>query len=275
MSFRSYIPSNMPVIGDDNYNDYVVEAEQEGYGRGLDPSCKTDDVGFGTSFDALIPREEWNERIEEMERKKMRLPDLVDDLKARGKWNGPRVLNQQRTNYCWIHSPVHAVMLTRAKQGERYVPLSPASVGAKIKNFRNVGGWGSEGLKYIRDHGIVPQELWPANAIDRRYDNAESDESRKHFKCDEWWLLRPRNLDQLMSCLMQNIPVCIGLNWWRHEVTAVAAVRTGESSYGILVDNSWSETWGDKGRGLLQGSKMLPDDAVAPRSVTASEWKDK
>jgi len=274
MSFRSYIPSKMKVIGDHNA-DVVVRAYAENpeYGRGLDPDCAEPLEGFGTSFNAMIPREEWNERIEEMERKKMRLPDLVDDLKARGEWDGPRVLNQSRTNYCWINSPVHAVMLTRAKQGEKYVPLSPASVGAKIKNFRNVGGWGSEGLKYIREHGIVPHELWPANAIDRRYDNSESDAARKHFKCDEWWLLQPRNLDQMMSCLLQNIPVCIGLNWWSHEVTAVAPARVGENSYGIIFDNSWGEGYGDKGRGLLRDSKMLPDDAVAPRTVTASDWK--
>lgn len=274
MSFRSYIPTKMPVINDDNYRHYVSEAKvNPDYGRGLDSyQAEPAPQGLCTSFTGLIPREEWNERIEEMERKKMRLTDLVDDLKARGQWTGPRVLNQSRTNYCWINSPVHSIMLTRAKQGERYIPLSPASVGAKIKNFQNVGGWGSQGLKYIREKGVVPQSLWPANAIERKYDTAEADASREHFRCHEWWSLRPRNLDELMSCLLQNIPVCIGLNWWGHEVTAVNPARTGENSYGIIIDNSWGETWGDKGRGMLQGTKMLPDDAVAPRVVTASEW---
>lgn len=277
MSFRSGIPSSMPVIDDVNFKLFVDEADQNPkYGRGLDPSYKQPLIpGLATTFTETIPRSEWNDRIQYMEENRMRLPDLVDDLKSRGKWNGPRVLNQSQTNYCWINAPVHTIMLTRAKQGELYIPLSPASVGAKIKNFRNVGGWGSEGLKYIRERGVVPQSLWPANAIDRRYDNEESDRARSHFKCHEWYTLRPRNFDQLASCLLQNIPVAIGLNWWGHEVTAVALLRTGENEYAILIDNSWGENWGDKGRGVLAGTKMLPDDAVAPRVVTASSFSQR
>lgn len=274
MSFRSYIPSKMKVIGDHNA-DVVVQAYAENpeFGRGLDESCKTSIEGFSTSFNAMVPREEWNERIEEMDRKKMWLDDLVDDMIDRGEWTGPRVLNQRNLPYCWVFGVTYSIMLTRAKQGEKYIPLSPTSVGAKVKNFRAVGGWGSEAMAYIREHGLVPQELWPETALDRKYDTTEADASRKHFKCDEWWRLQPRNMDQLISCLLQNIPVAVAFNWWSHLVCATRVYRIGENTYAIGISNSWGTGWSNGGRGILKDSKMIPDEATAPRTVTASDWK--
>jgi hypothetical protein len=215
------------------------------------------------------------------------------------------VLDQNGTNYCWINAPVHCVEVIRTVAGQQLVRLSPASCGGPIKNYRNVGGWGTEGLKYIVSTGCVPQSMWPPNAISRSYDNAETREVRKQYKVTEWWDLRARNINHLMSCLLQRIPVAVGYNWWSHEVTAMdgvvvradptpvaallhemATVGRPEYScmspseldslaelaatYGIRIDNSWGQGWSDRGRGILNGSKMLPDDAVAPRVATPS-----
>jgi hypothetical protein len=157
----------------------------------------------------------------------------------------------------------------RAVHGFKHIPLSPASVAAPIKNFRNVGGWGSEALNYIQQHGCAPQEDWPANAIERRYDNSESQASRKKFVIDEFWELKPRNFDELATCLLYGVPVAVGYNWWGHEVMAHDLVaRDGTDRYAIEIDNSWGTNWSDNGHGLLEGSKALPDEAVAPRVIT-------
>lgn len=259
------------VIDDDNFGHFignpVIDGEMKS--RGLiprdwekEPFCSQP---FMSAFpsELLIPREELDDWIAEMEGNKSRISDLLDQA-------GLGVLDQNGTNYCWGNGPVHCVEAGRVIQGEQFVRLSPASVCAPIKGYRNVGGWGTEALRYIVEHGIVPQSEWPANAIDRKYDNAETRELRKKFKVQEWFDLRPRSEMELLSCLCRRIPVAVGYNWWGHEVTAIDPVALGNGKYGIRIDNSWGKGWQSNGRGILSGTKHLPDDAVAPRMTTPS-----
>jgi hypothetical protein len=62
---------------------------------------------------------------------------------------------------CWIFGPTKAVEIIRLIQGQPMISLSATSVGAQIKNFREEGGWGQEGLEFIAEHGIIPESLWP------------------------------------------------------------------------------------------------------------------
>jgi len=208
----------------------------------------------------LIPRSEWRDRIEQMDKEK-RWPK---DHKLA---SGCKSLNQNGTSYCWINAPVQCIHYVRAIQGEPHVALSPASVGAPIKNYRNVGGWGTQGLKYMTEHGVAPQSLWPANAISRQYDNEQSRAERKKYIVDEWWELKPRSFDQLVTCLLLGYPVAIGLSWWGHEVTACQVAVRGSDDFLVDIDNSWGSNWGDDGHSLLTQGKATPDDAIAARVV--------
>lgn len=255
-----------PIIDRDNHPLTFVGEKTVPFGRGLKPRDYKREP-FGAAFAAysgpMIPRGEWRDRIEERDRTKSRQADFCDAL-------GIKIKHQSTTNYCWIFAPTKGVEIARAKQGQRYVSLSPASVGARIKNFRNQGGWGTEGLQYIVDHGLVPSDKWPDIAIDRKYDTDVNDQLRVKYRITEWWDLKPRSFDQLMSAVLVGVPVAIGLNWWGHEVLAIDGVVLGSDDYGILIDNSWGTGWGDKGRGVLTQSKATPDDAVAPRVAIAA-----
>ncbi len=211
----------------------------------------------------LIPWSEMPERIKDMDR-------IKGWPKDHKELSGFDSLDQNGTNYCWINAPTQCVHYVRAIQGEKHVPLSPASVGAKIKNYKNVGGWGSQGLQYMREHGTAPQSMWPANAINRKYDTAECQQERLKYVVDEWWELKPNNFQQLCTCLLLGYPVAIGLNWWSHEVTACKLVLRGSDPEDDMltdIDNSWGKGWEDNGHGLLVRSKATPDDAVVPRVV--------
>ena len=223
--FKSAVAANELLIDDsfptEQLVDPVVRGDRKSRGLlrrdwGPDPFGT---LPFAARFpsDIAIPENEWVDRISELESGKRRLTDLCDQA-------GLTVLDQDGTNYCWINAPVHCVEVIRVVAGQQAVRLSPASCGAPIKNYRNVGGWGTEGLKYIVSDGIVPQSSWPANAISRQYENGETRAMRAAYKVTEWWDLQPRNLKELITLLLLGIPVALGYNWWSHEVTGMDAV---------------------------------------------------
>lgn len=236
--------------------------------RGLDLSSRPNTDGYAYSGVAepfprelLIPRSEWQARIQEMEERKTRVSDLCEQA-------GLICKDQGRTNYCWINAPVYCMEVLRVLQNERLVYLSPASAGARIKNFRNVGGWGKEGLEWLSENGVCPVDEWPANAIDRRYDTAEHRELAKQYRVTEWWELRPRNDDEMFSCLLHRIPIASGRSYWSHETTDVDPVWI-DGAPAVRDRNSWGMSYGSRGYFILQGNRMRADDAVAPRVVTA------
>jgi len=219
-------------------------------------------LSFAAPFDIpLIPRSEWRNRIEFIEKNKCGLTHICDYYKI-------PVKNQQRTKYCWFASPTYITEVIKVAQGGRYVDLSIASGAAIIKNFRNVGGWGTEAVRFIVERGIVPSSKWPCTAIDSRYNTPENNEERKKYRITEWWDIPPNSFNHLATCLLLNIPVAIGLSWWGHLVTALELTYQN-GQFGVIIANSWGSNWGNNGRGILYESKATPNNAVAPRVVIA------
>lgn len=203
-----------------------------------------------------IPRSEWSTRIQAMEASKSRVSDLLVQA-------GIPPLDQNGTNYCWTNGVVTCIESNRCANGLPYVKLSPASVAAPIKGYRNQGGWGGEALEYIVANGIATAALWPPNSISRSYFDGTRENAALH-KVTEWYDLNSRNFDQLMTCLLLRIPVAIGLNWWSHEVAAIDPVVVSPDRYGVRIRNSWGPSYGDNGFAILTEAKATPDDACAP-----------
>jgi len=212
----------------------------------------------------VIPRSEWAARVEEMEKTKSRLSDMAYLA-------GLKCKDQNGTNYCWINGPAYAMEMLRVAQGLPVVYLSPASVGCKIKNFRNSGGWAGEGMEYVIENGIVPENLWPPNAQRRQYDKGESWEEAKKYICPEWWDIEGHNFDLLFTLLLYRVPVPVGYNWWGHVVCAIDPVVTGRNDYGIRIRNSWGMDWGTDGYSVLNERKGgAYDSGIAPRTAIPS-----
>lgn len=264
MAFSSQLYPGEVIFNDDTPESAASIPEGMGAGLELELHSPAEYGSLADPFpsELLIPRSEWQDRIKEQEERKTRLSDFVDLRNIPCK-------NQSSTNYCWINAPVHALEIVRARQNQEYVPLSPASAGAQIKGFRNVGGWGKEGLEWIVKNGVVPSSMWPDNAIDRRYLTQEAKQVAMDYRVTEWWLLQPRNLDQHISLLLRGIPAPVGLLWWRHEVTDYEAVWV-DGQIGVRFRNSWGMGWGTRGYGIRTGSKLLADDIVAPRVAIAA-----
>lgn len=259
MSYVSQLPSGILVLDDDTAATTTVNGQE--MGRGYEQrDWEADPFGsFAAPFGLpLIDPSEYADRIEEMERTKTRLSDLI-------KAAGMKTKNQQSTSFCWIFAATSAVQAIRIVQGEPHVELSPASVGCLVTGFRNQGGWSTQGIKRGASDGWVPSSLWPDTAISRQYDTQATKDAREGNKVQEWWELRPRNDQELMTCLLSRIPVAIGQSYWSHAVLALDPLIFSDGSTGHLDLNSWGSSYGDQGFFVQKGSKRFADDAVAPR----------
>jgi hypothetical protein len=250
----------------------------------------------------LIPRVEWPERIREAEAKKSRL----SDIRMRGNFGKPipsldqnSGRNDQRWGYCWNHSGTHAAMLLRAKANLPYVALSAFAGAATIKQGRNDGGWGAQGLQFGIEHGYPSQAFWPQNNVDLRNGTPECWADAARHKVVEDWLdlntpiyAQRLTFDQVGTLLLSNIPVIGDFNWWGHSVCIMDLVNGGtqglRAESGKLADldeqlkafeltdgfddriwNSWSDSFGELGTAVLRGTRAIPDQAAAPLTLSA------
>lgn len=224
---------------------------------------------FATQFDLpLIPRAEWADRIADMERTKSRLSDIAAQ-------SGVPVLNQAQIGYCHAFSPCWAVMAQRAAQRLPFELLSASSIGGPVTGFRNAGAYIFDDMKQITEYGVTAEKLYPMLTTQNHW-NAEAQADAKRHRVTEWIEGQNRAFDQVMTCLLSRIPVCVGLNWWGHAVTYADPVYQA-GQFGIRGPNSWGTGWSyhdDPGwftffEGYGQ-YKATPDEWYAPRQVTGA-----
>lgn len=271
MAFKSTINPSSPFADDANWRDHVKPPQNNDGPNYIPRDWDAQPLGSipGTSEfpkELLIPRVEWKERIEEKERTKTQLSDILKASPV--KWliqKSPWI----HTNYCWAYGVVHGIMAHRVVQNQPYRRLSPTSVAAPIKNYRNQGGWGSQALEFIIKYGVAAEEFWPQNRIDQQYFEPSRENAALH-KVTEWWDLRSRNFDEKASCLLANMPVPSGYSWMGHEMCSCDLIVLKNGGFGCRDLNSYSSD-GTFDEYILTESRGAADDAVVPRTVTPSE----
>jgi len=227
-------------------------------------------LSFAKPFDLpLIPRAEWPDRIADMTREKSRLSDICDAA-------GIPVLNQGQVGYCHAFSPCFAVMAQRAAQGLPFELLSASSIGGPVTGFRNAGAYIFDDLEHCTKYGVASVDVYPMLTTENKWTPA-AQQSAALSKVTEWMEGANRNFDQMMTCLLCRIPVCVGLNWWGHAVTYIDPIFSG-AQFGIEGPNSWSESWSYGGARpgwfrFFEGYgqyKATPDEWYAPRQITGA-----
>lgn len=218
----------------------------------------------------LIPESEWADRIREKVAAKSQISDVW-------KRQGVPILDQNGKGFCWAHSGTSATQALRALANLPTVPLSAYAVACVIKNYRDEGGWGAQGLDFISDRGVPSAEFWPMQSMSRANDNPQTWANAALHKVTEGWVdLQAPQYDrqlsraQVATCLLNNIPVIADFNWWSHSVMLADLVILPNGKIGTRLGNSWGPTWSDGGFGVLDESKAWPDGAVAPRGTVAS-----
>lgn len=260
------------VINDGNYQDFinpVVNGEVKQCGTRPRDWLQHPPGSYRCArpFDLpLIPESEWQSRLDAQIAAKAQLSDIRNRMGPNG---GPiPSTDQDGRGYCWCHSGTSACLIVRAINGQPYVELSAYFVGCLIKNYRDEGGWGLEGVEFMAEHGIPSSEYWPLQGTKRSYDTPECRANAKMHRITEWMELGSQSKAQLVTCLLMGIPVVSDFNWWGHSVLTMDLVSLKPFKTRIL--NSWGDSWSDNGAGILEGNKAIPDDMTAPRVMTAS-----
>lgn len=178
---------------------------------------------------------------------------------------------------CHAFSPAGAMLILRKQNGLPYIEISAGSIGGPATGYRNRGAWIGSDLRVIVEKGAATTEYVPMRQVSRRGWKPGAEENAKLHRVTEWWELRRRNLDQHVSCLLQCLPVCVGLNYWGHAVTDLAVRDLNprlsvnkDSRWGIDFLNSWGRRWGDNGVATRTGSKKYADEAYVPRLTLPS-----
>lgn len=262
------------LINDQNYTRFLQPYQPNAQGNhGLAPRDWNQNP-YGSLYYAkpwnfpLIPRSEWQDRINDRTQRKAQL----SDVRNRGMYGQPIPSRDQNgKGYCWAHSGVSAHLVARALMNEPYADLSAYAVACIIKGYRDEGGWGGDGVEFEATRGVPTSKFWPQQSMDKSNDNASTWADAAKHKYVEWYDLDPNAmLDQLMTALLSNMPVVSDFNWWSHSVATIDAVSWDGSQVTTRIWNSWGDSWSEKGTGKLEGQKAIPDAGLACRVVTPS-----
>ena len=130
--------------------------------------------------------------------------------------------------------------------------------------------------RFAREVGYPSVAFWPADSMDRKYDNSETWNNAKLYRIEQDYVDLTRDVwgqnltfDQVATCLLLNIPCPCDFYWGGHSVCAMRLVRISAGHYGLRILNSW-KGWGEKGFATLAESKSIPNGAVATRQIFLS-----
>lgn len=213
----------------------------------------------------LIPQSEWQSRLDA----KIASKSQLSDIRNRG-MNGQPIPSRDQDGYpyCWAHSSTSACLIARAVSNQPYADLSAFAVACIIMNYKRSGGWGSLSLEWIANNGIPTSDTWPQQSTSRSNDTPAMRANAATNKVTEWMDGEPRNVDQLVTCLLLGIPVVVDYNWWSHSVCALDLVSINPLQ--IRIWNSWGDSWSQNGTGILEGKRAIPDGLCMPRVISAS-----
>jgi hypothetical protein len=185
---------------------------------------------------------------------------------------GPKIWrNQSPSNYCWMYATVHAMQASRIGANLPPLMLSPLSAGCPCDNFANRGGWGPQAIKWLIEHGVAEESIWPSanvNAgIRRSYYTEEAKANALQNRVFEWYDFRSRDMMAKLSAVVRGIAVSSGYSWMGHQMCTVRAVVLSNGSLGCVDLDSYGNG-GDFNERVMSYSRGSGDDMVAPRVST-------
>ena len=179
-----------------DFGDGLVDGNRMGRGL-IERDLNTHPIKMGKAFNpaelAIIPRDEWSERLKELTAKKM----LLSDIRNRHEIVS---LDQNGQGYCWVYGVGSAFMLARAAANMPFVRPSCHSLACRIKNFRDEGGWGALAVEEWEKVGCMSVDEWPEKSMSRQHNTRDNWARAEEFKITESWMdMDPSAWDRNMT----------------------------------------------------------------------------
>lgn len=238
----------------------LIERDWQSFPEG----CK--EVGDALPDSFLIPRNEWQERFDEMRANRSGLLDL-----RKANYEVLKSLNQNPKKLCWAFSSTKATMYVNFKSnnpaGKKR--LSAWYVAGKVRNWKDAGYWGAASLQFIREHGACEESFCPS--YNRKYDTEEAAENALNYRVTEWWdgSKDPDKAQaQAVSMFLVGLPCVIDLTQvMGHSMCGIDLESVDPVKF--IYDNSWGTD--DTPDGLFRGKGLYakPNGLVIPRVTTA------
>lgn len=188
---------------------------------------------------------------------------------------GVIVKMQAQTLYCWNNAVAHGMEVCNAFSGGANLVFSAAYVGSRIKRGRNVGGSGVEAAEWIHENGIPTEAYWKRNKVSAEQPSQECLVNAALHKIVGYTDLDAHDHRKIITSILMNTPVSVGMPAWGHEVLLTFLVYEpgknlipGFPGVGYGFDNSWATSWGKNGRGVLSAAYSRFDEAVSIGAVT-------
>jgi len=218
----------------------------------------------------LIPRDEWRDRIKEIDEQGSWLKNAAGELPVK---------DQNGLGYCHAYGTISPMEIARKIQGYPYVELSAESVGGIVTNWRNEGAYPEDDLAVAVKYGACAQSFMdkPHSLNSKKWKEGWEKNALKH-RALEWFDLRVPNktFDAVVTCILLRFPIGLGYAWWGHFVHGGFKARYNASKkcFDIENRNSWGKSYGDNGYFWLQEGERngqgTPDWAFGIRHVTPS-----
>ena len=254
------------IIDDTNYQHFVDGGQHAGgrvFGAAMVPGrARASGLTLADVGIPIIPEAEWPDRIAAKNKAKSWLKDMTYDLDS---------LNQRSEGQCWLFGNCGAMRSLSVRQGGMLRLPSPQSLVYIIEGYRNWGCRGgdpADSAQALHETGAARDELWPADpnvGRNRKYatDAAEADRANNMAVLMVELGHENKIWPEVVSCLLQDIPVGVCFEWWYHHVEGCYLDYDREVRLGIR--NSWgNDGFGnDRGFGLLAGQKKYPSGAWA------------
>lgn len=197
----------------------------------------------------IIPRNEWDARIEE----KDRLKTWVDDYQ----WFAPH--DQDGLPTCWANGPAHAGTTRRVMDGLPLVYLSACSAAVPISGGHSGGDEADAGELFLK-RGAASVDVWSNNDTSRSLDSdPKVVESRKHHMFYQVYSLH--GFDEFATAMLLGLPMAVAFNWWSHVISG-GRLKKG---YHAVYRNNWGD-WGDKNSQGFYGYVEMAEGHGTPDS---------
>lgn len=244
------------IVGDD----YGRPPGFEGHGTGYQPRDYASFPLNGHSFAraATVTRlseKEIIEAITEKTAKKSWASDIADRV-------GSKVKDQGQSSYCWAHAPTRGMEYAHLLTGAPPLVFSAFYTAWPIKHGSNQGGSGIQAVESLVKRGTCVESLVPPQTFHVKETPEITENAALHCIVD-YEEFEPGDKIGMYSSIIQNQCITVGIPAWGHEVLLSFLALVGGIDFSNIregFDNSWKYTWGNNGRGVLDGAKRKFDE---------------